>query len=93
MMYKILLSRGEITVDDEDRNKIVNNIDKNFIVLKSGEVINPSFVQAIMIDHEATRQEIKDKKMIENRRVIEEPKGGIKDIGAILDKYKPDFIK
>ena len=57
MIYKIILGKNEIRISEEDRDKIVNNIGKNFIVLTSGEVVNPSFIQGIVIDHEAGRNE------------------------------------
>ena len=57
MIYKIILGKNEIRVSEEDRDKIVNNIGKSFIVLTSGEVVNPSFIQGIVIDHEAGRNE------------------------------------
>lgn len=57
MIYKIILGKNEIRISEEDKQKIVSNIDKSFITLKSGEVINPSFVQGIVIDHEAGRNE------------------------------------
>ena len=57
MIYKVILGKNEIRINEEDRDKIVNNIGKNFIVLTSGEVVNPSFIQGIVIDHEAGRHE------------------------------------
>lgn len=57
MIYKIILGKNEIRIGEEDRDKIVNNIGKSFIVLASGEVVNPSFIQGIVIDHEAGRNE------------------------------------
>ena len=57
MIYKIILGKNEIRIGEEDRDKIVNNIGKSFIVLQSGEVVNPSFIQGIVIDHEAGRNE------------------------------------
>jgi len=91
MIYKIILGKNEINIDEEDKNKIVANIDKNFIILKSGEVINPSFVQGIFIDHEATREENKYLKMKENTKQLETPRGEVKPIKELLDKYKPNF--
>ena len=60
MVYKIILGKNEIRINEEDRDKIVNNIGKSFIVLQSGEVVNPSFIQGIVIDHEAGRNETLD---------------------------------
>lgn len=57
MIYKIILGKNEIRIGEDDRDKIVNNIGKSFIVLQSGEVVNPSFIQGIVIDHEAGRNE------------------------------------
>ena len=57
MIYKIILGKNEIRISEEDKEKIINNIGKSFIVLSSGEIINPSFVQGIVIDHEAGRNE------------------------------------
>ena len=91
MIYKIILGKNEINIDEEDKQKIVANIDKNFIIIKSGEVINPSFVQGIFIDHEATRENNKLLRMKENSKMIEAPRGEIKDIKSVLEKYKPNF--
>lgn len=57
MIYKIITGKNEIRIDEEDKVKFENNVDKNFIRLKSGELVNPSFVQGIVIDHEAGRNE------------------------------------
>lgn len=67
MIYKIILGKNEIRVSEEDRDKIVNNIGKSFIVLGSGEVVNPSFIQGIVIDHEAGRNETLESR---NRKVV-----------------------
>lgn len=91
MIYKIILGKNEINIDEEDKQKIIANIDKNFILLKSGEVINPSFVQSIFIDHEATREDNKRLRIEENKKQIEAPRGNIKDIKSVLEKYKPNF--
>ncbi len=66
MIYKIILGKNEVRISEEDRDKIVNNIGKNFIVLTSGEVVNPSFIQGIVIDHEAGRNE----KILPPKKVI-----------------------
>ena len=58
MIYKIILGKNEVRINEEDKQKIVQNIGKSFIILSSGEVINPSFVQGILIDHEAGRNEV-----------------------------------
>jgi hypothetical protein len=67
MIYKIILGKNEIRISVEDRDKIVNNIGKSFIVLASGEVVNPSFIQGIVIDHEAGRNETLESK---NKKVV-----------------------
>ncbi len=67
MIYKIILGKNEIRISEEDRDKIVNNIGKSFIVLASGEVVNPSFIQGIVIDHEAGRNETLERK---DRKVV-----------------------
>jgi hypothetical protein len=67
MIYKIITGKNEIRIDEEDKLKFEQNIDKNFIRLKSGELVNPSFVQGIVIDHESGRNE---KLTIENRKVV-----------------------
>lgn len=95
MIYKIILNKFEVSVDTEDKDKIVKNIDKNFITLKSGEIINPSFVQGIIIDREATRQEIKENKMIENVKELSAPEkreGETLSVKELIQKYRPDFI-
>lgn len=90
-MYKIILSKAEILIDEEDKNKISNNIDKNFIMLKSGEIINPSFVQGIVIDHEATRQARKDIRSKENMKELSAPlESG--DVSKLLKKYRPEGL-
>lgn len=93
MIYKIILGKNEINIDEEDKQKIIANIDKNFILLKSGEVINPSFVQGIFIDHEATRQNNKLLRMENNTKQIEASRGDIKDIKNVLNKFRPNFDK
>lgn len=72
MIYKIILGKNEIRINSEDRDKIVNNIGKSFIVLSSGEVVNPSFIQGIVIDHEAGRNEVLN---VGNGRRVEFIKG------------------
>lgn len=67
MIYKIILGKNEIRISEDDRDKIVNNIGKSFIVLASGEVVNPSFIQGIVIDHEAGRNETLESK---NKKVV-----------------------
>ena len=67
MIYKIILGKNEIRISEDDRDKIVNNIGKSFIVLTSGEVVNPSFIQGIVIDHEAGRHETLESK---NKKVV-----------------------
>lgn len=57
MIYKVILGKTEIRIGEKDKQKIMQNIDKSFIVLESGEIINPSFVQGIFIDHEAGKYE------------------------------------
>lgn len=89
MIYKILIGKNEVKIDEEDKQKIVNNIDKNFIILKSGEVLNPSFVQGIFIDHESSIQERKYLPQAEVKRVTKSPEA----IKELLDKYKPGFLK
>lgn len=93
MIYKIILGKNEINIDEEDKNKIVANIDKNFIILKSGEVINPSFVQGIFIDHEETRERNKYLEMRKNSGYIEASKEEVKPISELLQKYKPNLTK
>lgn len=90
MIYKIILGKFETNIDEEDKNKIVGNIDKSFIILKSGEVINPSFVQGIIIDWEATRDERKQIKMEQNTKELESPRE-TGDVKTLLQKYKPKF--
>lgn len=95
MIYKIILGKNEINIDEEDKNKIIQNIDKNFIILKSGELVNPSFVQGVFIDHEATRQNRKSMEMIRNsdRLLLEEKQRESGDVTTLLKKYKPEFLQ
>lgn len=67
MIYKIILGKNEIRVNESDVAKIISNIGKNFIILESGEVVNPSFIQGIVIDHEAGRNETLESK---NKKVV-----------------------
>ena len=61
MIYKLQLSNKEsIQIDQEEYNKVKENISANFIELKRG-IINPSFVVSIIPDYEATAQENKYK--------------------------------
>lgn len=57
MIYKLLLGKNEIRIDSEEKDFFVNNQDKKFVALKSGELVNVAFVQGIVIDHEAGRNE------------------------------------
>jgi len=66
MIYKIILNKNEIRIDEEERNFFINNQSNKFIELKSGEVINTAFVQGIIIDHEAGPNEIKGS----NKKVV-----------------------
>ena len=92
MIYKIILSKTEVIIDEEDKQKITSNIDKNFIILKSGEVINPSFVQGIVIDHEASRQEIKELKMKENMGLISAPEISEPGNQKSIKEFRPAFM-
>jgi len=99
MIYKVILGKTEILIGDEDKEKIVQNIDKNFILLKSGEVINPSFVQGIVIDHEATKEEIKKKGIKNKSRLLDDPPSRLmtteerEAVGKLVKNYKPHFLK
>jgi len=57
MIYKIILGKNEIRISEEEKNFFVNNQDKKFIALRSGELVNVAFVQGIVIDYEAGRNE------------------------------------
>ncbi len=57
MIYKIILGKNEIRVDEEEKDFFIKNQDKKFVALKSGELVNVAFVQGIVIDHEAGRTE------------------------------------
>jgi len=92
MIYKIILGKAEITIDEEDKNKVANNIDKNFIVLKSGEIVNPSFIQGIVLDHEASRQEKKYVSSNEHLKELNAPREN-GDVSELIKKYKPEFMK
>jgi len=60
MIYKILLGKNEIRIGEEEKKFFMENQDKRFIALKSGELVNVAFVQGIVIDHEAGRNETLD---------------------------------
>ena len=87
MIYKIILGKNEIRISEEDKNKITQNIDKSFITLQSGEVVNPSFIQGIVIDHETGRHEKLEapKKviMIDGKPTLIE-----NEVKALSDKFK-----
>lgn len=57
MIYKLILGKNEMRIGEQDKQKIFNNIDKSFITLSNGAIINPSFVQGIIPDHEAGKYE------------------------------------
>lgn len=57
MIYKIILGKNEVRIDEEEKKFFVDNQDKKFIALKSGELVNVAFVQGIVTDHEAGRNE------------------------------------
>lgn len=57
MIYKIIIGKNEIRIDEEEKQFFVDNQDKKFVALKSGEMVNVAFVQGIVIDHEAGRNE------------------------------------
>lgn len=90
MIYKILIGKNEIRADEEEKDFFVNNQDKKFVALKSGELVNVAFVQGIIIDHEATREENKYLKMKNNNPQIE---GQVENPFIDIQKYKPDFLK
>lgn len=57
MIYKIIIGKNEIRIDEEEKKFFIENQDKKFVALKSGELVNVAFVQGIVIDHEAGRNE------------------------------------
>lgn len=57
MIYKIILGKNEIRISEEEKNFFMQNQDKKFVAFKSGELVNVAFVQGIVIDHEAGRNE------------------------------------
>jgi len=67
MIYKIILGKNEIRIDEEEKAFFFNNQDKRFVALKSGEMVNVAFVQGIVIDHEAGRNETLERK---DRKVV-----------------------
>lgn len=80
MIYKIILGKNEIRIDEEERKFFMDNQDKKFVSLKSGNVINVAFVQGILIDHEAGKNEVlhepkKKVVMIEGKPTLIEEKG------------------
>lgn len=85
MIYKILINKNEIQIDEEEKNFFVGNQDKKFIELKSGELVNVAFVQGIIIDHEASRQEGRMKKP---QQILESDKKN-PPIRELLEKYRP----
>lgn len=91
MIYKIILGKNEISIDEEEKKFFMDNQDKKFVSLKNGDLVNVAFVQGIIIDHEATQQERKELKMQENSKMINAPVE--KMIEGSLEKFKPDFLK
>lgn len=57
MIYKLILGKQEIEIDEEEKKFFVESKDKRFIELKSGEIINTAFVQGIVIDEELSKEE------------------------------------
>lgn len=91
MIYKIQLSTKEhINISEAEYDKFKSNLDKSFIEFEQG-IINPSFVVSITIDHEATKDEIKELKMAQNFKEITAPVESTQPIKELLNKYKPSL--
>lgn len=100
MIYKIVIGKEEVFIDEEEKNFITHNQDKRFIELKTGELINIAFIQGIFIDEGLSRAENKnilstlDKNRVnltDNTGIREnydqKDKTEIKKLGDLLSKY------
>lgn len=100
MIYKIVIGKEEVFIDEEEKNFITLNQDKRFIELKTGELINIAFIQGIFIDEGLSRAENKnilstlDKNRVnltDNTGIREnydqKDKTAIKKLGDLLSKY------
>lgn len=96
MIYKVILNnKKEVQIDEGQYKYIVENIDKKFIKIDDYTLLNPSYIVLIEIDREATRQEIKENKMIENVKELSAPEkreGETLSVKELIQKYRPDFI-
>lgn len=101
MIYKIIIGKKEIQIDDEEKRFFTENQDKRFIELKSGEIINTAFVQGIIMDEDLSREEnakklklfpkdLMTKEKLEDLRKSyhQNNKLEIKEVSNILDSYK-----
>lgn len=90
MKYTISLSNKEVyTVDEEDYNKITENINEPLVKLKVG-IINPAFVISMKPDQETLREEVREKRNEETLRLISKP--NLVEVDEVRS-YRPDFIK
>ena len=47
MMYKVSMSNKEsVVINEENYTKLINNVDKNFVLL-GNELVNPSFIVSV----------------------------------------------
>lgn len=90
MIYEVHLSKGnKVKIDEDDLNKIKENLSSNFIQVKMG-IINPSFIISIIpIEETDSYQEKVYRKIIDesgNLKVIEDGYKTVKKIVAGVNK-------
>ena len=88
MIYKIILGKNEIRISEEEKNFFVNNQDKKFVALRSGELVNVAFVQGIVIDHEAGRNEQLNAPKRKVEMIDGKPTLILDEVKALSDKFK-----
>lgn len=84
MIYKIIIGKQEIQIDEDEKRFFVQNQDKRFIELKSGDLINTAFVQGIIIEEDLSKQE--------NRNLMALlPKGTLSE--KEIEEYKDNYFQ
>lgn len=104
MIYKIIVGKEEILIDEEEKRFLTENQDRRFIELKTGDIINAAFVQSITIQEELSRQKNIDfVETIKMGEISPEDKAeiislysqvgkmGIKKLDNLLEKFNKDL--
>lgn len=105
MIYKIIIGKKEIQIDEDEKRFFTQNQNNRFIELKSGEIINTAFVQGIVVDEELSKIENIEKlkllekdalseKELENLKLVysQKDKLEIKEFSNLLEKNNKSII-